>query len=103
MAYNGIKAKSAANAVRCIRLALKKKRIKMQTNDGKLGRGNTFVSMNCTYVTKRIPHLRFKAKTTEVDVTSIVGMTEIDRSTRKNTGRTILKVVEGERKECLKT
>ena len=102
VAYTGIKSKSAANAVRCIRLALTKKMIKMRTNDGKLGRGNTFVSMDCTYVTKRKPHPRLKGKTTEGHVTCIVGMTEVDRSTRKSTGRTILKVVEGERKDCLK-
>ena len=100
--YTGIKAKSVANAVSCIRPALTKKMIKMRTNDGKLGRGNTVVVIDCTFITKRKPHPRFKGKTTAGHVTCVVGMTEIDRSTRKSTGRTILKVVEGERTDCLK-
>ena len=70
--------------------------IRVKRDDEMLGRGNTAVCIDCTYITKRKRHKKFKGKTTAGHVTSIFGAYEIDLSTQKATGRAVLKVVEGE-------
>ena len=100
--YTGIKTKSLASAVGCLGLALTKKMLKMTMSSGKLGRGNTVVLIDCTFVTTNKPDAKFKGKTTAGHVTCIVGFTDIDRSTRKSTGRSIVRVVEGEQKIPIK-
>ena len=81
--YNRIGLKSVSKATECLRMKLTKKIIRVQRDDKMLGRGNTAVCIDCTYITKRKRHKKFKGKTTAGHVTCIFGAYEIDLSTRR--------------------
>ena len=97
-----LKPRAVRKACDVIREKLAKHIVRLQMEDSELlGRGNTRVLVDCTYVTKKKNH-RFQGRTTDGHTTCIVGMWELDLETRKGTGRVILKVCQGELKYVMK-
>ena len=101
--YTKIPIKSLSRACGIIRKKLAKLILRNQADEEELmGRGHTAVLIDCTWVTKKKRNRGgFRGRTTAGHQTCIIGMYELDLTTRKGTGRVILKTVVGERKEVM--